>query len=63
MLGQFEGLTDLEWRLFEDIFTKGVEKRRRGTPFTPFRYVFNTLLSCGLTVKVSGDEETRTIDK
>ncbi|MEJ6486064.1 transposase, partial [Nostoc punctiforme UO1] len=44
MAGRFEGLTDLEWRLFEDIFPKEPEKRDRGMPHAPFRHVLNTLL-------------------
>lgn len=44
MAGRFEGLTDLEWRLFEDVFPKQPEKRERGMPHVPFRYVLNTLL-------------------
>jgi transposase len=44
MAGRFEGLTDLEWRLFEDIFPKEPEKRERGMPHAPFRHVLNTLL-------------------
>jgi hypothetical protein len=27
MAGRFEGLTDLEWKLFEDIFPQEPEKR------------------------------------
>lgn len=44
MAGKFEGLTDLEWRLFEDVFPKQPEKRERGMPHVPFRHVLNTLL-------------------
>ena len=44
MAGRFEGLSDLEWRLFEDIFPKEPEKRDRGMPHAPFRYLLNTLL-------------------
>lgn len=44
MAGRFEGLSDLEWRLFEDILPKQPEKRDRGMPHMPFRYVLNTLL-------------------
>ena len=44
MAGRFEGLNDLEWKLFEDIFPKKPEKRARGMPHTPFRYVLNSLL-------------------
>ena len=44
MAGQFEGISDLEWRLFEDIFPAEPEKRDRRMPHSPFRYVLNTLL-------------------
>ena len=42
MAGRFEGLSDLEWKLFEDVMTKVGEKRERGMPYAPFRYVLNT---------------------
>lgn len=44
MAGRFEGLSDLEWRLFEDIFPPEPEKRERGMPHAPFRHLLNTLL-------------------
>ena len=44
MAGRFEGLSDLEWKLFEDIFPETLKKRSRGMPPTPFRYVLNSLL-------------------
>ena len=44
MAGRFEGLSDLEWKLFEDIFPKEPEKKGRGMPHAPFRHVLNTLL-------------------
>ena len=44
MAGGFEGLSNLEWSLFEDIFPKPPEKRERGMPHSSFRYVLNTLL-------------------
>ena len=44
MAGRFEGLTDLEWKLFEDIFSPSSSRRSRGMPHTPFRHVLNTLL-------------------
>jgi transposase len=43
MAGRFEGLSDLEWKLFEDLFPEP-EKRGKGMPHVPFRYVINTLL-------------------
>ena len=44
MAGRFEGLSDLEWKLFEDIFPETPKKRSRGMPSVPFRYVLNSLL-------------------
>jgi transposase len=44
MAGRFEGLSDLEWKLFEDIFPEAPKKRARGMPPVPFRYVLNSLL-------------------
>ncbi len=39
MAGRFEGLSDLEWRLFEDIFPPEPSKRHKGMPHSPYRYV------------------------
>lgn len=44
MSGRFEGLSDAEWELSEDLFPPEPEKRKRGMPHVPFRYVVNTLL-------------------
>jgi len=44
MAGTFEGLTDLEWKLFADIFPPPPLKRSRGMPHTPFRQVVHTWL-------------------
>ena len=44
MAGRFEGLSNLEWSLFEDIFPKPPEKREGGMPHFSFRYVLHTLL-------------------
>jgi transposase len=44
MAGTFEGLSDLEWKLFADLFPPEPTKRGRGMPHTPFRKVVNTLL-------------------
>jgi transposase len=44
MAGRFEGVSDVEWRLFEDIFPPAPQKRGRGMPHAPFRKVLNTLL-------------------
>ena len=41
--GRFEGLSDLEWKLFKDIFPTS-DSRGRGMPPVPFRYVLNSLL-------------------
>lgn len=43
MAGRFEGLSDLEWKLFEDLFPEP-QKRGKGMPHAPFRFVINTLL-------------------
>jgi hypothetical protein len=37
MAGTFEGLSDLEWQLFADLFPPEPRKRGRGMPHTPFR--------------------------
>ena len=44
MAGRFEGLSDLEWHLFADIFPPEPTPRGRGMPHPPFRKVVNTLL-------------------
>ena len=44
MAGTFDGLSDLEWKLFADLFAPELMKRGRGMPHTPFRKVVNTLL-------------------
>ena len=44
MAGRFQGLSDLEWKLFEDIFPTESKKRGRGMPHTPYRHVLNSLL-------------------
>jgi hypothetical protein len=44
MAGRFEGLSDLEWKLFEDLLPQSPEKRGRGMPHVPFRKVLNTQL-------------------
>ena len=35
MVGRFEGLSDIEWKLFEDISPQQQEKRGKGMPHTP----------------------------
>ena len=49
MAGTFEGLTDLEWKLFTDLFPPEPAKRGRGMPHTPFRNVVHTWLDVLLT--------------
>ena len=39
MAGRFEGVSDLEWRLFEDVFPPAPAKRGRGMPHAPFRKI------------------------
>jgi transposase len=45
MAGRFEGVRDLEWRWFADVFPPGPPKRGRGLPHAPFRNILHTLLS------------------
>lgn len=35
MAARFEGLSDIEWKLFEDIFPQQPEKRGKGIHHTP----------------------------
>ena len=44
MAGRFEGLSDVAWQLFADLFPSAFTPRGRGMPHTPFRLVVNTLL-------------------
>ena len=44
MAGRFEGLSDLEWQLFKDIFPPELEKLGKGMPHAPYRHVLNSLL-------------------
>lgn len=44
MAGRFEGLSDLEWKLFDDVFPKESPKRGKGMPHAPYRHVLNSLL-------------------
>ncbi len=41
MAGRFNGLSDLEWKLFEDIFPKQASQRGKGMPHAPYRHVLN----------------------
>jgi hypothetical protein len=50
MAGRFEGLSDLEWKLFEDLLPQPSEKRGRGMPHSPFRKVLNTQLYVLITL-------------
>ncbi|MDE5069738.1 MAG: hypothetical protein O4861_06105 [Trichodesmium sp. St16_bin4-tuft] len=36
ILDRFEKLSDIEWKLFKDIFPLSPEKRGKGMPDTPF---------------------------
>ena len=49
MAGRFEGLSDLAWQLFADIFPPEPVQRGRGMPHAPFREVVNTLLDVLIT--------------
>jgi transposase len=49
MAGPFEGLTDLAWQLFADLFPPEPPKRGRGMPSTPVRQVGNTWLDVLIT--------------
>jgi transposase len=49
MAGRFEGVSDREWRLFEDILPPAPPKRGRGLPHVPFRKIVHTLLSVLIT--------------
>jgi transposase len=49
MAGRFEGLSDLEWHLFADLFPPEPTHRGRGMPPAPFRKVVNTWLYVLLT--------------
>jgi transposase len=49
MAGRFDGLSDLEWQLFADIFPPAPPRRSRGRPHTPFRKVVNSLLDVLIT--------------
>jgi transposase len=44
MARTFEGLSDLEWKLFADLLPPEPTKRGRGMPHTAFRQVVNTWL-------------------
>jgi Putative transposase of IS4/5 family (DUF4096)/Transposase DDE domain len=44
MARRFEGLSDLEWKLFEDIFPNEPKKRGKGMPHAPYRHVLNSML-------------------
>ena len=46
IVGRFEGLNDLEWKLFEDIFPETPKNRARGMPPV-------SLLSLSLVFKIT----------
>ena len=37
-------MSDLEWKLFENVMTEKGKKRERGMPHAPVRHVLNTLM-------------------
>jgi hypothetical protein len=44
MAGGFEGLSDLEWKLFNnDVFPEKLSKGGKGMPHAPYLYVLNSL--------------------
>lgn len=43
MAGRFEGLSEMEWKLFKDIFPEP-ERRGKGMPHAPYQHVLNTLM-------------------
>ncbi|MGX9726191.1 MAG: hypothetical protein ACTFAK_04085 [Candidatus Electronema sp. VV] len=45
MAGRFEGLTDVEWEVFRNIFPSE-EQGGRGRPAAPSRNILNSLLAC-----------------
>ena len=49
MAGRFEGVSDLEWRLFADILPPAPPQRGRGMPHVSFRQIFTTWLYVLLT--------------
>jgi transposase len=49
MAGRFAGVSDLEWRFFEDLFPPAPPKRGRGMLHAPLRKILNTLLYILLT--------------
>jgi transposase len=44
MAGRYDGLSDLEWQLFADMFPPARPRLGRGMPHTPLRKVVNSLL-------------------
>ena len=46
MARRFEGLSDLEWQLFADIFPSESVQHGRGMPHAPFRKMVNTCSMC-----------------
>ena len=39
-----KGLSDLEWKLFDDVFPEEPSKRGKGMPHAAYRHVLNSLL-------------------
>ena len=44
MAGRFEGISDTQWEVLEGLLPPEPNKRGRGMPHTPFRYVMNSIL-------------------
>jgi hypothetical protein len=42
MAGRFARLSDLKWKLFEDMFSE--EAKNKGMPHAPYPYAIDTLL-------------------
>ena len=49
MAGRFAGVSDVEWRLFEDLLPPAPPQRGRGMPHVPCRKILHTLLYVLLT--------------
>ena len=49
MAGRFEVVSDVEWRLCEDVLPPAPSKCGRGMPHAPFRTLLNSLLYVSIT--------------
>jgi hypothetical protein len=52
MAGRFEGLSDIEWKLFEDIFSQQPEKEVKVCLTLPYDMYNHTLLYILITLSV-----------